>query len=204
MGRTMGVRRLVSLFLTVLLAACGGSGSSGFDVTPGGLEAPLIERAIAENRCVEGDGLVICPSGVAAPDGGMNTPDLSGPGVEADFAFAVECNPGELCTLSLDLTTASLPPGAEVRVAVRPTDGDVWHVGEPIGIAPTTDGGSTVTPVTVELPGVTRPDGEVQVAVLVFVPPLGAVPSEVQELRETGASYAFVVAPFSLIPGASF
>ena len=182
----MGVRRLVSLFLTVLLAACGGSGSSGFDVTPGGLEAPLIERAIAENRCVEGDGLVICPSGVAAPDGGMNTPDPSGPGVEADFAFAVECNPGELCTLSLDLTTASLPPGAEVRVAVRPTDGD-----------------STVTPVSVELPGVTMPDGEVQVAVLVFVPPLGPVPSQVKELRETGASYAFVLPPVALTPGAS-
>lgn len=201
MGRTMRARRLV-LFLTALLAACGGSGSSGFDVAPG-LEAPLIERAIAENRCVEGDGLLICPSGVAAPDGGMNTPDPSGPGVEADFAFAVECNPGAVCTLSLDLTTASLPPGSEVRVAVRTTDGDVWHVGDPIELAPATDGDAAVTPVSVELPGVTTPEGEVQVAVLVFVPPLGAVPSEVQELRETGASYAFVVAPFSLTPGAS-
>lgn len=201
MGRTMRVRRLASLLvLTIALAACGGSGSSGFDVAPG-LEATLIERAIAENRCLEEDELVICPSGVA-PDGGV-TPDPSGPRVEADFQLAVECDPGDVCTLSLGITTESLPPGSEVRVAVRASGADVWHVGDPVEIAPASDGDVAVTPVSVELPGVTQPNREVQVAVLVFVPPLGPVPAEVQELRETGASYAFVVAPFSLSPGAS-
>ena len=201
----MGVRRLVSLFLTVLLAACGGSGSSGFDVTPGGLEAPLIERAIAENRCVEGDGLLICPSGVPAPgpDNGMNVPGPSEVRVEAGFSGESGCDASGSCTLPIAVSTDGLPPDSQVRVAVRSSGSAEWQVGEPLDVQPSDAGEGTLTPVDVEVAGTTDPGSEVQVAVLVFVPPLGPVPSQVKELRETGASYAFVLPPVALTPGAS-
>lgn len=205
MGRTMREGRLVTLFLTVLLAACGGSGSSGFDVAPG-LEATLIGRAIAENRCVEGDGLLICPSGVPAPgpDNGMNVPGPSEVRVEAGLAGEVDCSTGSTCTLPVTVSTDGLPEGAQIRIAVRASDADVWQVGEPIEVQSSSGGDGTVTPVDVELAGESAPGSEAQAAVLVFLPPIGVVPTQVQELRETGASYAFVVAPFSLSPGASF
>lgn len=201
----MRTRRLSLLFvLTTLLAACGGSGSSGFDVAPG-LEAPLIERAIAENRCVEGDGLLICPSGVPAPgpDGGMNVPGPSEVRVEAGFAGEVDCDASSSCTLPVTVSTETLPPGAQLRVAVRSTDPDVWQVGEPIEVEPSNEGDVVVTPVEVGIAGDPAPGGEAQVAVLVFLPPLGPVPAQVMELRETGASYAFVLPPLALTPGAS-
>lgn len=202
----MHVRRLsLSMLLTVLLAACGGSGSSGFDVAPG-LEAPLIERAIAEQRCVEGDGgLSICASGVPVPnpDGGMHTP---GPGelrVDASFAGEVDCGPTGGCATSLEVAIAGLPVGAEVRIAARSAGASFWRVGEPIEVQSSAGGGAVVAPVGSELVGDAAPGDEVQIAVLVFVPPLGDVPAEVAELRETGARYAFVLAPVPLTPGVS-
>ena len=203
----MGVRRLPALlFLTLVLAACGGSGSSGFDVAPGAFEAMLIDHAIAEQRCVEGDdGLLICPSGVPAPgpDGGMHTPAPGDVRVDAGFASEVDCLAGEACTLPVAISTAGLPEGAQLRVAVRASSAHVWQVGEPIEVQSSMDGDVVVTPVAVELTGDASRGETVQVAVLVFVPPLGAVPSEVHELRETGASYAFVLAPVPLTPDVS-
>lgn len=196
----MGVRRLPALLFLTALAACGGSGSSGFDVAPGGFEAPLIERAIAENRCVAGDGgLLICPSGVAAPgpDGGMHMPGPSEVSVEVGFAGEVDCGASDGCTVPVTVSIDGLPDGAQLRVAVRASGSDVWQVGDPLAVQSSSTGEGVVTPVAVE------PNGEAQVAVLVFVPPLAAVPAEVKELRETGASYAFVLAPLELTPGAS-
>lgn len=197
----MGVRRRSALlFLTLLLAACGGSGSSGFDVAPGASEAPLIERAIAENRCVEGEGgLLICPSGVPAPgpDGGMHMPGPSEVSVEVGFAGEVDCGAGDGCTVPVTVATEGLPEGAQLRIAVRASGAEVWQVGDPLALQSSSAGDDVVTSVAVE------PTGAAQVAVLVFLPPLGAVPAEVKELRETGASYAFVLAPLELTPGAS-
>ena len=44
--------------LAVFLGCAGGSGSSGFDV----VENAAIDQAIDEQRCVDNDGLVICPA----------------------------------------------------------------------------------------------------------------------------------------------
>jgi hypothetical protein len=202
----MRARGLSPLFvLTLLLAACGGSGSSGFDVAPG-IEAPLIDRAIAENRCVEGDGgLLICPSGVPAPgpDGGMNAPGPSDVRVAANLAGAVDCATDDACTLPVDVSADGLPEGARVRVATRASGADSWRIGAPVEVQPSVGGDPVVTPVEVQLDGGLTQGSEVQVAVLVFLPPLGAVPDRVRELRDTGASYAFVLPPIALIPDAS-
>ncbi|MBY0276300.1 hypothetical protein K2Z84_13220 [Candidatus Binatia bacterium] len=206
----MRVRRLTGrtvpgLLIALALAACGGSGSSGFDVTPGAFEAPLIERAIAEQRCITGDGeLLICPSGVPVPDpdGGMQTPSPGALRIDAGLESAIDCNAGGDCMLSIGVRIEGLPEGAEVRVAVRAADGAPWRIGEPL-VEPATSGG-VVTPVDPELAGgAVMPGDQVQVAVLVFVPPLGDVPVEVSALSETGARYAFVLPTVTLVPGVS-
>jgi hypothetical protein len=193
------------LLLAVLLAACGGSGSSGFDVAPGGFEATLIERAIAENRCVEGaDDLLICPSGLPVPDP-QDDPALPGPNelrVDAGFAGEVDCT-SDVCTVSLDVTIDGLPAGSEVRVAVRSAGTDVWRVGQPLAVSSSGGSDGVETPVVGGAGGESMADDEVQVAVLVFVSPLGPVPAEVAGLSETGARYAFVLAPVALTPGVS-
>lgn len=202
--RRLGGVTVPALMMACLLAACGGSGSSGFDVTPGAFETPLIERAIAEQRCVDGAGdLLICPSGVPAPgpDGGMNAPGPSEVRVEAGLAGAVDCGVGGACTVPVAVVTEGLPEGAQQRVAVRTVGSELWQVGAPLELQPADGGDAVVTPV--ELTGGAVPGEEVQVAVLIFVPPLGAVPSEVHALSETGARYAFVLPPVTLVPGAS-
>jgi hypothetical protein len=56
--------QLVAGSLVVLLGCAGGSGSSGFDLAENG----AIMQAIDEERCVESDGLTICPAnGATAP-----------------------------------------------------------------------------------------------------------------------------------------
>lgn len=201
--RLSGLTVLTVLSASVLaLAACGGSGSSGFDLSPGALEAPLIERAIAEQSCVAGrDDLLICPSGVPAPgpDGGV--PGPSDVRVEAGFASEVDCGIGDGCTLPIAVSTDGLPEGAQLRIAVRASTSNAWQVGEPIEAQPASGADEVVTPV--ELAGDPAPGEEVQVAVLVFVPPFGDVPPEVDALSETGARYAFVLSPVTLEPGAS-
>jgi hypothetical protein len=203
----MDGRRLLAIVLSsALLAACGGSGSSGFDVAPG-FEAPLIQRAIDEHRCVAGDDeLLICASGVSVPDpvGGTPSPSPHELRVDAGLVGEVDCQQ-RACMVSVGVTIAGLPAGAEVRLAVRPAGDDAWHVGETLALSSAIDGEPTVAvaPVGAELVGGSRPGDQVQVAVLIFVPPLGEVPSEVVALHETGARYAFVLAPVALTPGAS-
>jgi hypothetical protein len=52
------------LALSLLSFSCaGGSGSSGFDFA----ENTAIEMALDEQRCVESEGLTICPAGMATP-----------------------------------------------------------------------------------------------------------------------------------------
>lgn len=60
----MGPRRFVCFFFLLLglgLAACGGSGSSGFDTFPQS-ENAAINQALQEQRCVARQGLTICPA----------------------------------------------------------------------------------------------------------------------------------------------
>jgi hypothetical protein len=184
-----------ALLFVLLLAGCGGSGSSGFDSSFA--EGALIDRAIAEQRCVQGDGdLTICPSGaaVANPIGGLPGPSelrivatLGGDGM-------VACSgPGGAspCSLQVDVATDGLPPGAEVRLAVRVVPGP-WSVGPALAVQPQAGGMGVVAPVTVDVAGAQGPDAA-EAAVLVFRAPLAAPPAPVDELRTTGASYAFVL-----------
>ncbi len=198
MGTIMRARRAVLLLLPALLAACGGSGSSGFD--PAGFEGPLIERAIVEQRCIDGDdGLIICPSGAAVPEpaGGLPNPGAADLRISASVADgAVDCRPDEAaCTLAVAVGTENLPQNAELRLAARIAPDGRWQLGAPLPVAQFHDGTGTLGPVPLGLAGELAPGEAIQVAVLLFVPPPGELPGEVAELRETGALYAFVLQP---------
>jgi len=202
-----GQRFPVLLLLLAALAGCGGSGSSGFD--PAGFEMLLIEEAIAKQQCVRGreeQALLICPSGatVSDPVGGLPGPAPADMRVVAGFERnGLHCGATDepSCGLSVAIETTGIPSGAELRLALRiPPDGR-WSVSAPLSVRSQDGDGVVVAPLEAQLAGDAGPADEVQIAILVFVPPLGDVPPEVDELRETGASYAFVLAPRPLADG---
>jgi hypothetical protein len=70
----MDARRYFWLFgMLLFVAACSGSGSSGFDNLPG-TENAAIEQALTEQRCVESRGLTICPAEQSQPFAPTPTP----------------------------------------------------------------------------------------------------------------------------------
>jgi len=198
----MRAERSVVLFLLLLaLAGCGGSGSSGFD--PAGFEMLLIEQALDEDRCLHGDGeLLICPSGAAVPDpiGGLPQPAPADLRVVARFERgSPHCDPTDAaCGTRVRIETEGLPQDAQVRLALRVVPDGRWRVGEPLAVASADGRGAIVAPLEAELAGDALATDDVQVAVLVFVPPAGDLPAEVDELRATGARFAFVLAPMPL------
>lgn len=197
---------LMLLAVVAALGGCGGSGSSGFD--PAGFEPPLIEEAIATQSCVPGAGeLLICPSGASIPNpiGGVPGQGPDDLRVAAGFERSIDCDPllAPACDLSVAIETEGLPAGAALRLALRVVPEARWRIGEALAVGPSSGGTGVVAPVEAELTGDAGATDELQIAVLVFVPPLGDVPAQVGELRETGARYAFVLAPMPVVTGAS-
>jgi len=191
---------LFSILLAILVGCgCGGSGSSGFD--PSFSESVLIEQAIDEQRCVPGDGaLTICPSGATVPNqaGGVPSPSDVRVSANVERADFVDCGgAGDVaaCSVTVGVEAEGVPPDAEIRIASRLLPDGRWSVGGPLEVAASNDGPSMLAPVTVELADGAGAARSVQVAVLVFRSPPADVAAEVDELRETGASYAFVLAP---------
>jgi hypothetical protein len=194
----------MSWVLLAVLAGCGGSGSSGFD--PSGLEPPLIQQAIDQQRCLRGEsGLVICPAGLAVPAPSSGLPSPGELLVDASVERAAgHCGAGAApgaCSLTLTVSTEGMPPGGEIRVALRAVPDGRWRVGEPLQLATAADGTATALPVTLELASFAGAADGVQVAVLLFPGP-AAVPALVAELGATGATYAFVL-PVLPLTGAS-
>ena len=200
----MRARRYASrLLLLALLAGCGGSGSSGFE--PSFREGALIDQAIAEQRCVQGDGgLTICPSGALVPNpiGGLPNPFDVRVVAALDQPDGVDCKPGDSgdeCLLTLQIDTEGLPTGAEVRTAVRLLPGGAWLIGPALEVQAASDGSAMLAPVTVDLAGADTADA-VQVAVLVFGEAPASPTEEVSELAASGADYAFVLPPVPITP----
>jgi len=190
--------------LAAALAGCGGSGSSGFDPTFG--EGLAIEQALEEGRCVEYRELAVCPSGATAPSGPNGAPGTFEPRVEArvERAELLACGTPEPgapgapdgdagdCGLALALTVEGLPAGAELRLAVRLLPDGSWQVGPGIALS-ASDGDPAVVPATLDVRPTDAAVDAVQVAVLVLAPPAPDPPSEVRELADSGATWAYVL-----------
>lgn len=114
-----------------------------------------------------------------------------------DNAASVACvqsAPSAPCSFILLFAPLGFPPDAVYRVAVRLDGTGRWSIG-PAVIGHTPTDGSFDAPVAVALPGQATPSSfTVQLAVLVFLNPSTAVPPEVDQLADTGASFAFLTA----------
>jgi hypothetical protein len=168
--------------LAGLLAACaGGSGSSGFDVSPSA-EDGAIDQALAEQRCVQGDGVSICPADASVPAqatppaGPSPSPSPAVPvvdvGLERDVPLSCTTAVGGGCTMSVPFAPQGFPETATYRVAVRALEPKgAWVIGGvPVehGLpgAPNFDGATGLDRVPADGPAQQVP---VQVAILVYL-----------------------------------
>ena len=191
------MRPLWISILAFLLAACGGSGSSGFDASPSA-ENEAINQALVTRQCVAGEELSICPANQTAldvPAPGM-TPGPANVDVSTmvDQEGATQCGaaPQGLCHITITVAVNGLPAGAAYQVAGRSaTPLTPWVI----------DGAATALPesgvftTTVAVPSTSL---SLQAAVLVFVGRAGTAPGEIGTLTETGASFAFITTPVTI------
>ena len=188
-------RPLFSVFAIVLalaMAACGGSGSSGFDA-----ELQAINRALETGMCAVSEMLEICPA---------DTTDVLPGGAEVETSVAggstVPCTdvlpPGPQCVFEFDYAPRGFPPEAEFRLAVRTTDGARrWTVTAMSVNQGTPTDPHFDNPVLIPDPEFDAAGRGVQIAVLVFLEPPVSVPTTVTLLADTGADFAFVTADLS-------
>jgi hypothetical protein len=193
---------LLALFITVLISACaGGSGSSGFDVSPSA-ENDAINLSLATKQCLPGEELTICPANETALDvpvpGATPAPEGVDVGTRIDSADFGQCanSTSAICRIPVMVNVAGLTPGAAYQVAARGFDPlSSWVIADtPAFVA---DGGLTSFTSSIEVP---RESLSIQVAVLVFIDGHGTTAGEILTLTETGADFAFVTAPALLPP----
>ena len=200
----MQKRRYLWLTVMLLAAACdGGSGSSGFDVRS---ENAAITLALMQQQCVPHARLMICPADeTGSVPGNVATPTPQTPRVDTGVSKAaavpcVQAVPDAACNFTLPFAPEGFPAGTVYRVAVRVDASGPWTIGPELssGASPAT---SFDAPVSVATSTFVPAGGTaVQLAVLVFLKPGGAVPTVVDVLADTGADYAFVTTELMLQP----
>lgn len=181
--------------LPLALSACaGGSGSSGFDITPLSEDAAIVQALDAQD-CVAYTSLQVCPLGPLPAH--VDEPAPAFIDAELGRATMIQCTPdagSSTCSFVFPFVPEGFPPTAVFRIAVRSTDPPgAWRIGAvpPLPSAPSHP--QVDAPVTIDaLPNGVPAGATVQVAVLVFLTPPERVPVEVAELTETGADFAFV------------
>jgi hypothetical protein len=189
----VAMRLLCALTLVLLLSGCaGGSGSSGFDVSPSA-ENEAINRALLSRECQPGAGLTICPANEDAlhVPGQEATPPLQDTQVSTDTnpADFIRCASGgaALCSIAVQVSAAGLPEGAAFQLAGRGLEPlSPWRIAEPAAVA---GGDPAIFSGHVEIP---PSSVSFQVAVLVFVDGTGVAVGEINTLTETGATLGFV------------
>jgi hypothetical protein len=130
---------------------------------------------------------------LAAP---TETPGLSGPRIDTglDGATSVVCiqsAPVAPCSFMLPFAPRGFPPNAVYRVAERLDSNGRWSIGPELAATTPTDG-SFDAPVAVSTQPPQSGEVTVQLAVLVFLSSSRTVPAEVEQLADTGASFAFL------------
>jgi hypothetical protein len=215
------LRRLTAI-LAVLLAACGGSGSSGFDLAA---ENRTIDRVLTTEQCETIDGLQICTSssGPVAPTAtptaeisktATSTPVPVPSGTVTPTGTVGPATPTSTRGPSNTPTPTSIPLTPGVDIDAAPTDAcppasDAECVFvltfAPRDVPPgagyrvavrsrNPDTHWSIFPATENSAVIELPAGvvEYQIAVLVFLEAPSFVPGKVERLSTTGADFAFV------------
>jgi hypothetical protein len=189
------------LAAALMLAACtGGSGSSGFDISPSA-ENAAITAALQDEQCVAGGSLTICPADATEPLRPPGAePTAESVGVDTGLAFqdALRCTSVAVngaCSLEVFLSVTGFPPAAAAQLAWRGTEpGAAWRLSADAMRL------SALGP-SIEFVLDAATDAEVEVAVLIFLDGAVAAPGTVRTLAEAGADFAFVTPKVPLLHG---
>ncbi len=192
---------LLAASAAAFMACAGGSGSSGFDISAAS-EGAAIQRALDERRCLDRKGLTICPANegvVAAPGTPTSPTPVQTPEIDTtlDHTTSLGCalQPADnQCDLSVQFTPHGFPEGAEFLIAVRSNEANAPWVISPQQ-ARELGNGALAAPLNIPVQGL-----EIQVAILVFESLPASLPTQVTELVETGADFAYVTHVLMLAP----
>jgi hypothetical protein len=132
-----GVACLIALGLALLLAGCGGSGSSGFDALAA--ENDAIDRAIEGQDCTVENGLTICASTGSEP--------------------APSATPTPTATQFVDATVTGTPSAMVSRTATARTTGTPTPSAVPTATATTTAPGHPVVEVDLDSSDIANCEG---------------------------------------------
>ncbi len=191
--------RLTWLLLGLALTACaGGSGSSGFDASP--TENAAIQQALDQQRCVERQGLTICPADQTPT--ATSQPRIDTGGIEPSGSVGCVPSPtNSTCTFTLPFAPQGFESNAAFRVAVRLDTTNPWTIGGELPPKGTPTSPNFDAPVSVAAPPGAPGNGTVvQLAIVVFLDPATAVSGEFESLAASHADFAFVTPEVSLRP----
>jgi Protein of unknown function (DUF1566) len=190
--RLLGRFILTIVLLLAPLAGCDGrGGSSGLDITS---ENAAISQALETRQCLDFQKLRVCPAGEPA----AATPTPGGaPSVETSLgnATSIDCFqsiPGGPCTFTLQFVPRAFPSNTTFEALARPdASSNPWVLGpDPVADSGTGEVSYAATLVLTSVQG--GPPNQVQLAVLAFAGPSSSSPTEVQDLHQTAATFAFV------------
>jgi hypothetical protein len=182
------------------MAGCGGSGSSGFDVSPL-TEAQAITRAIDSGQCVAFEQQTICASGAEA-----RATKLEGALVIIEEPSSpLLCDgdaPAERCTASLQFTTVGFSTPTSLRAAVSDSERGPWSL-VPLTVSEDVTGPRRVSITLPGTPDATKPV-PVIAAVLVDIGPVPdpvpePVPQTAARLADFGADVVYVSSRLEIV-----
>jgi len=187
------------LIAALLLAGCGGSGSSGFDGEASS-EPEAITRALDSGTCVEFEGVSYCSSDAPADVGG----DTATVGLEAasDPVACADVPDSSVCVASIGFTPDGFPEGTEfLAVWAETVDGPWVLAATTPPPAPGSGSDGREVQATLPEPSAGTPPSPVVFAVLVY---LSSVPSDLpavaDELADFSPDFAYVTSELSVAP----
>jgi hypothetical protein len=189
----IGALIIVGCLAGCLLAACGGSGSSGFDGEPAS-EPQAIAEAVDQQTCIEFEAVTYCGSGApfegAAAEGSVEIDEPLTPVACAEI-------PGQdACVAEVEFRPAGFPPGTAFVVASSATVEGPWDVSSQLPPPSSGGAGPEDREAEVELPsagGTEPPPSPLIVAVLVYFSGVApGAPEQIDALADLEPDVAYV------------
>lgn len=189
-----------SALLALLLwsmAGCGGSGSSGFDISPL-TEGQAIARAIDRNECVAVDEQTICASGVEPAAGDFQGASVTIAPTDAPVVCDAGGSPEKDCTTSLEFRTEGFTIPNSLVAAISETERGPW-VRVPVTVSEDVTGPRTVA-ITVPARAESRRKKPLLAAVIVYAgPPPESVSAASEHLGDFGGDLVYVSQRFEIV-----
>jgi hypothetical protein len=173
------------------IAGCGGSGSSGFDVSPL-TESQAIARAIDADECVVREAQTYCASGVETPDENFAGASVIIDEPAAPLVCDGRADPTAECVAELQFTTEGFMTPNSLLAAVAESERGPWTI-VPLTITEEDLTGPRTVTISVPASAEDTPSKPLIAAVLVYagVPP-DEMPRTAHELADFGVDLVYV------------